>query len=70
MVCPSANLTPTIVLQINRNRQNANASSVPKGTDWKPIKLSKKEERREIRNCAITVVVFAIICILIEYFIH
>ncbi len=59
MVCPAANMTPTIVRQVNRT--NARSATNVKNVDtWN--KLTQEERVREIIGCAMVVaVVVAII---------
>ena len=63
MVCPAANMTPTIVRQANRQREYAEKHGLIRENGWPTPKntLTPAEERREVRNCLIVVGVFLLL---------
>ena len=57
-VCPAANLAPTVVQIVNRNRRNA-AVRAPKlyVKDDFDGELTPEEARRETRNCILVIAI-------------
>lgn len=57
-VCPAANLAPTVVQIVNRNRRNAVARA-PKlyVKDDFDGELTPEEARREMRNCILVIAI-------------
>ena len=59
-VCPAANLAPTVVQIVNRNRRNRNAvARAPKlyVKDDFDGELTPEEARRETRNCILVIAI-------------
>lgn len=58
-VCPAANLTPTVVQIVNRNRNRNAVARAPKlyVKDDFNGELTPEEARREMRNCILVIAI-------------